>query len=317
MRPGTRREAGQDERHRLADEEMKPEERDAASAQPMIAAAESRLQRLREVIERRARLGLDTSDGWRLFELISVSIAHVRQSARMVESLCATRQAPSPAARRGGTSVEAISFGPGTTILASDCESGDCYLMENGIASLCFGVPPGVEVGMVGPGGVIGMRALLAPSAVPVAAVATTRCRTLRMPAVEVAARVGADMRALRLLHASIAAQWAESMVLARCNAEHSIRERVARWLLSATRHLRGPIGPISHDRIASLLAVRRASVTVALHELEGEGAIVSRRNLVEVRDEAVLERLSCDCHRLLADRPAWERNSQQNVFLS
>jgi DNA-binding transcriptional regulator YhcF (GntR family) len=41
----------------------------------------------------------------------------------------------------------------------------------------------------------------------------------------------------------------------------------------------------VTHDEIAVMLAVRRASVTDALHILEGEGLIRSHRGRVLVRD--------------------------------
>jgi CRP-like cAMP-binding protein len=268
-----------------------------------IRAAESRLQRLREVIERRTRLGFDTSEGWRLFRLTATSLANLRQSDALVEALHQAGQMPWRAAAHAPLALngaDRISFTPGDAIRGPEPETPDCYLIEAGIVSLCFGDASGVEVGMVGPGGMVGISALLAPEPMPITAVATTRCRAVSIPLTELASRIGSDTKGLRFLHASVAQQWTETMILARCNAEHSVRERVSRWILTGARHLRGPIGPISHDRIAALLGVRRASVTVALHELESEGAVTSRRNAIEVRDEPALEQLSCDCHALL-----------------
>ena len=194
-----------------------------------------------------------------------------------------------------------VTFNPGEVIQNADHDIQDCHLIEAGLVSLCFGDAGGIEVGMIGPGGIVGMSALLAAEPIPMAAVATTRCRTVPIAMTELASRIGSDVKGLRLLHGCVARQWAETMIIARCNAEHSVRERVARWILTGARHLGGPIGPISHDRIASLLGVRRASITVALHEIEGEGAVSSRRNTIEVSDEQTLEQLSCDCHAFLA----------------
>ena len=265
-----------------------------------VKAAEARLQRLREVIERRARLGYDTSEGWRLFRLSTTTLANMRQTETLLEALheAGERRAwAMPQASLAVSDADRVCFAPGETIQLSDPETPNCYLIESGIASLCFGNADGVEIGTIGPGGIIGISALLSADSVPVATVATTGCHAISIPLTELASRIASDVKGLRFLHATVAQQWADTMVLARCNAEHSVRERVARWTLTGARHLRGPIGPISHDRMASLLGVRRASVTVALHEIESEGAIASRRNIIEVRDEASLERLSCDCH--------------------
>jgi len=226
----------------------------------------------------------------------------MRQTEVLLEALHQAAERRSWATPQGAlatTGADRVSFAAGEAIHLSGPATPNCYLVESGIASICFGEPGGVEVGMIGPGGIVGLSSLLGAELMPVATVATTRCNAIAIPLAELASRIGSDVKGLRFLHGTVAQQWADTIVLARCNAEHSVRERVARWTLTGARHLRGAIGPISHDRMASLLGVRRASVTVALHEIESEGAITSRRNIIEVKDEAALERLSCECHAL------------------
>jgi CRP-like cAMP-binding protein len=284
---------------------MDNSERQRDASRDRIKAAEGRLQRLREVIERRARAGFDTDEGWRLFGLTASSLAHMRQSDALLDALHRVGNMPvrpadayPPLAAVNGS--ERVGFNPGAVIQTAAAPR-DCHVIESGIVSLCFGDADGIEVGMMGPGGIVGISALLAGDPIPIAAVATTRCRTVPIPLTELASRIAGDVKGLRLLHACVARQWAQSVILARCNAEHSVRERVARWIVMGAHHQCGPIGPISHERIASLLGVRRASVTVALHEIEGEGAVTSRRNVIEIKDPHTLEQLACDCHGLLA----------------
>jgi CRP-like cAMP-binding protein len=270
-----------------------------------VKAAESRLQHLRDVIERRARAGFDTSEGWRLFRLTASSLANIRQTEALLAALSRTGESGERPLLHttltvNGGDGDRAAFNPGTAIQTAAREIEDCHLIESGLVSLCFGDADGVEVAMLGPGGIVNMSALLGTDPMPITAVATTRCRTFPVPLAELASRIGSDVKGLRFLHGSVARQWAETMIIARCNAEHSVRERVSRWILTGARHLRGPIGPISHDRIASLLGVRRASITVALHEIEGQGAITSRRNVIEIKDEQALELASCDCQAFL-----------------
>lgn len=73
-------------------------------------------------------------------------------------------------------------------------------------------------------------------------------------------------------------------------NLGHSLERRLARWLVmvhdrSTTDELR-----LTHDTLAMLLNVRRASVTDALHLLEGERVLRCTRGLVTVRDRAALQ---------------------------
>jgi CRP-like cAMP-binding protein len=271
-----------------------------------IRAAEDRLGRLREIIERRVRAGLDTTESSRLFNLTSSALANMRQSETLIEALHATAgQTLGSASTKLGAvlnDADPIVFAPGEAMQATQPELPDCYMIQSGLVSLCFEHAHGVEVGAIGPGGIVGISNLLTADMLPVTPVATTRCQVLTLPVLELAAHVASNRKALGFMQASMAQQWAESMVLARCNAEHSVRGRVARWVLTSSRRLGGAaIAPMSHDRLASLLGVRRASVTVAIEELEGERAIISKRNAIEVRDQSALEALSCDCHALMA----------------
>lgn len=76
----------------------------------------------------------------------------------------------------------------------------------------------------------------------------------------------------------------------AQANAGLDILGRLSRMILMAADRL-GPEMSFTHGGIADLLQVRRASVTEALHKLEGQGAVRSTRSLVTVRDASVLRR--------------------------
>lgn len=93
-------------------------------------------------------------------------------------------------------------------------------------------------------------------------------------------------------------------------NAVHDVTERLARWLLMCDDRVRGDRIAITHDFLARMLAVRRPSVTTALHILEGNGFIKSERGLVTMRNRAGLEEFGHDAYgrpeaeyrRLMAD---------------
>ncbi|WP_456739234.1 Crp/Fnr family transcriptional regulator [Bradyrhizobium sp. USDA 4471] len=67
------------------------------------------------------------------------------------------------------------------------------------------------------------------------------------------------------------------------CNAAHSVKQRRARWLLVASNALEDDKLPLTHEVLAHLLGVRRASVTECLEALEKGGAIHSLRGLVNI----------------------------------
>jgi CRP-like cAMP-binding protein len=80
-------------------------------------------------------------------------------------------------------------------------------------------------------------------------------------------------------------------------NARCSIEMRLARWLLMAHDRVDGEDVPLTHEYLSIMLAVRRSSVTVAIHELEGRGFIRGRRGSILMRDRAKLEAYAGDIY--------------------
>ncbi|WP_236759747.1 Crp/Fnr family transcriptional regulator [Agrobacterium tumefaciens] len=73
-------------------------------------------------------------------------------------------------------------------------------------------------------------------------------------------------------------------------NAIQPVTERLARWLLLCHDRVHGNQLQLTHDFLSTMLAVRRASVTDALHVLESHGFIRSERGKVTVRNREMLE---------------------------
>jgi CRP-like cAMP-binding protein len=79
-------------------------------------------------------------------------------------------------------------------------------------------------------------------------------------------------------------------------NAVHKVNVRLARWLLMCQDRVGSEIA-ITHEYISLMLAVRRPSVTDALHILEGKGFIRSERKIVTVRDRPAMEKFAHDAY--------------------
>ncbi len=84
------------------------------------------------------------------------------------------------------------------------------------------------------------------------------------------------------------------------CNSVHSVRQRLARWLLVACNGLESTDLPLTHEVLAQLLGIRRASVTECLDAFEREGSIRIARGAIKIRDEAALRSVCCDCFDLI-----------------
>jgi CRP-like cAMP-binding protein len=107
-----------------------------------------------------------------------------------------------------------------------------------------------------------------------------------------------AGSQSLRILlgrYAHIVALQAQYTALS--NAVHPIDERLARWLLMCDDRVHGGKLELTHEFLSVMLAVRRPSVTTALHVLEGNGFIRSERGCVVIRSRKGLEEFAHDAY--------------------
>jgi CRP-like cAMP-binding protein len=94
-------------------------------------------------------------------------------------------------------------------------------------------------------------------------------------------------------------------MVSVACNGAHSLKQRLARWLLTMRDrgdddHLR-----ITQSLLGEMLGVQRPSVTVAAREFERAGLIARGRREVTILDRPGLVEASCECYLLVRSRIA------------
>jgi CRP-like cAMP-binding protein len=74
-------------------------------------------------------------------------------------------------------------------------------------------------------------------------------------------------------------------------NLVNPVEKRLCRWLLMNHDRIQGDEIALTHNQIGEMLGIRRASVTDALHVLEGDGLIRADRRLITVRDRERLRR--------------------------
>jgi CRP-like cAMP-binding protein len=276
----------------------------------MIAQGEDRLERTRLCIERLARRGLDTKQAWALLFSIMSGLETHRRIRRVAQSSGSSvrpfKPAPSLAALLApllADGAKRLALDAGEPLRSSEPDNPTCWLVDRGVVSVRNGDQGGasIEIGMVGAGELLNIPALLGvPDAF--AARATLPSEVVEIPALELGAALESNPGGRKLINGFAYGVLAESRIIAACNAKHSLQQRLARWILNCDDLCDQPIATITHDRLAEMHGVRRASITEALHGLEGERAIYAVRGRLAIRDRAALERLSCGCHRLIRE---------------
>jgi hypothetical protein len=80
-------------------------------------------------------------------------------------------------------------------------------------------------------------------------------------------------------------------------NAVHQVDERLARWLLMCHDRTATDEISLTHEFLSLMLAVRRPSVTTAIHMLEGNRFISAERGFITIRDREGLEEFAADAY--------------------
>ena len=95
-------------------------------------------------------------------------------------------------------------------------------------------------------------------------------------------------------------------LVSVACNGAHSLKERLARWLLMMRDRGDDDALQITQNLLAEMLGVQRPTITNAFRELERAGLIAHGRRQVTILDRKGLMAASCECYQLVRARLAF-----------
>ncbi|WP_230534626.1 Crp/Fnr family transcriptional regulator [Microvirga roseola] len=176
------------------------------------------------------------------------------------------------------------------------------FFIESGLASLQVHTDSDrpVEVGMVGRKSLVGASAALGGH-VPLRAVMQVAGEALTISAKPFRSALSRSPTLLQLLLNDLHSTTMQSSQLVLCSARHEAEQRIARWLLLAQDWLEADQVPITHEVIGSNLGMRRAGVTEVLSRFEQAGAVRTERACITVVDREELQKLSCDCYRVIS----------------
>jgi CRP-like cAMP-binding protein len=97
----------------------------------------------------------------------------------------------------------------------------------------------------------------------------------------------------------------AQASITAACNAMHTVEARFCRWLLQIGEVTGSKKINLTHEFLAEMLGVRRASVTEVATKLQAEGIISYTRGAIDMLDLPALRKRSCECFETLKEQNA------------
>ena len=108
------------------------------------------------------------------------------------------------------------------------------------------------------------------------------------------------------LMSAYVHAFLEQVLVSVACNGAHSLKERLARWLLMMRDRGDEDALLITQNLLAEMLGVQRPTITNAFRELENAGLIARGLRQVTMLDRPGLAAASCECYQLVRTRIAF-----------
>jgi CRP-like cAMP-binding protein len=195
--------------------------------------------------------------------------------------------------------IEAVDLPAGTMLYEAGNVLQHVYFPVTAVVSLVSPLMDGdcAEVAVVGREGIVGVCAYMGGGKALSSAVVQRMGSAWRMSARDIADLARDCEPVMQQLLRYTQALFGHMAQTSACHRHHALAPQLCRWLL---QHLDRQVGdemPITQERIANMLGVRREGVTEAARQLQREGLIRYSRGRLQVLDKRGLKRLSCECY--------------------
>lgn len=176
------------------------------------------------------------------------------------------------------------------------------YFINRGVVSMLNIMEDGgaIEVATVGNEGFIGIPLLLGAERSPLEAFVQIPGDALRIKADVFKREITPGSPSYNLLLRYTQALIDQLGQSAACNRLHSIEERCCRWLLLTQDRVGSDEFPLTHEFLAQMLGVRRASVSIVAAVLQKAGLISYHRGKMMIVDRKGLEAGACECYQVI-----------------
>ena len=173
------------------------------------------------------------------------------------------------------------------------------YFPISGIVSILYELEDGasMEVAVTGNDGVVGVAAFMGGGATTSRAVVRNEGYAYRVRASVLNGEFDNSPLLRRSLLSYAQALFTQIAQSAVCHRHHQLQKQFCRMLLTTFDRLPTDEVALTHDAMASLLGVRRESITAAAGRLQADGLIRYHRGKITVLDRPAMEAQVCECY--------------------
>jgi CRP-like cAMP-binding protein len=193
-------------------------------------------------------------------------------------------------------------------LMDADSSLEHVFFPDNGVVSVVavYGDGSVIEMATIGREGCTGFQAFFGAKSSSVRLLVQIPGSAAKMSRAAFARAMESMPSFRNLMSAYVHAFLEQVMVSAACNGAHSVKQRLARWLLVMRDRSDEDALPITQNLLAEMLGVQRPTITNAAGELERAGLIERGRQQVAILDRQGLIKASCECYRLVRSRVAF-----------
>ena len=215
---------------------------------------------------------------------------------------------PSSNLKRLKPELEQIHCQRGQVLMDADSPLDHIYFPDSGVISVLAVYADGtvIEMATIGREGCTGMQAVFGAKVSSAQLLVQIPGTAAKMSRVAFTRAMQSMPPFRSLMYSYVHAFLEQVMVSVACNGAHSLKQRLARWLLMMRDRADDDALPITQTLLAEMLGVQRPTITNAAEELERAGLIERGRRQVTILDRQGLTEASCECYQLVRARVAF-----------
>ena len=211
------------------------------------------------------------------------------------------------------TQLDPVPCERGQVLLDADSALDEIFFPDSGVISVVAVYEDGsiIEMATIGREGCTGFQAIFGDEESSVRFLVQIPGSAARMSRSAFLRAMKAMPAFRNLMHAYVEAFMEQVLVSVACNGTHSLKQRLARWLLMMDDRTDDNVMRITQTLLADMLGVQRPTITNAVRELEKAGLVAPGQRQIVVLDREGLLKASCECYQLVpeADRLSSSKN--------
>jgi CRP-like cAMP-binding protein len=195
----------------------------------------------------------------------------------------------------------------GQVLMDADSALNHVFFPDNGVVSVVAVYADGsiIEMATIGREGCTGVQAIFGAKRSSVRLLVQIPGSAAKMSRAAFTRAMESMPSFRNLMDAYVQAFLEQILVSVACNGAHSLKQRLARWLLMMRDRSDDDALQITQNLLAEMLGVQRPTITNAVRELEGADLIMYGRRQLAILDRQGLTKASCECYQLVRTRVA------------